>query len=470
MSASAGWGELGALVPELGWPAGDRGREGGSPGRLQGAFLQLVEELCQERPVMLVVEDLHWSDASTRSLLMYVMRAARDVPLLLVGTYRSDDLTRRHPLRPFLAEAARVPSTEVVELERLDAAGVVQLLAALLGTRPSPGMVDDVYGRSGGNPFLVEEVIAAGVDRSGRLSPRLQDILLARTTSLSPAAWSVLGAAAVGGQRTDDELLRRVCPLKTEELDAALGELLDSHVLELDTGGRGYVFRHALTAQAVYENVLPGERVRLHAAFAEAIGDDPDLAAAGGVLAAVERAGLWHRARHSREALGAWVDAAGAADAVYAPPEALAAYEHVLELWPIVDGAEELAGMDEVELLHRAAEAAYRAGPVARALAHAQRALTLVDDQAEPLRAAALSERLGSYSWTRVENRTPSPTTSGPLSWCPTALPAPYGHALSPATPGSSCSTGSIPRPRSAPKRRSTWRGKWEPSPRRRTP
>ena len=110
-----------------------RGREGGSPDRLQGAFLQLVEELCQERPVMVVVEDLHWSDASTRSLLMYVMRAARDVPLLLVGTYRSDDLTRRHPLRPFLAEAARLPSTEVVELERLDAAGVVQLLAALLG-------------------------------------------------------------------------------------------------------------------------------------------------------------------------------------------------------------------------------------------------------------------------------------------------------------------------------------------------
>ena len=71
---------------------------------------------------MVLVEDLHWSDASSRNLLMYVMRAAREVPLLLVGTYRSDDLTRRHPLRPFLAEAARLPSTDVVELERLDAA------------------------------------------------------------------------------------------------------------------------------------------------------------------------------------------------------------------------------------------------------------------------------------------------------------------------------------------------------------
>ena len=154
-----GWGELGALVPELGWPARDRGREGGSPGRLQGAFLQLVEELCHERPVMLVVEDLHWSDASTRSLLMYVMRAAREVPLLLVGTYRSDDLTRRHPLRPFLAEAARV--------------------------------------------------------RSGRLSPRLQDILLARTTSLSPAAWSVGG---ILGEEQGHGAVVALCGYRVEHL------------------------------------------------------------------------------------------------------------------------------------------------------------------------------------------------------------------------------------------------------------
>ena len=183
-----------------------------SPGRLQGAFLQLVEELCHERPVVVIVEDLHWSDASTRNLLMYTLRAARDVPLLLVGTYRSDEITRRHPLRPFLAEATRLPSTETVELVRLDAFGVAQLLAELLGSQPPPDMVDDVYGRCGGNPFLVEEVIAAGVDRrSGRLSPRLQDILLARTTSLSPTAAEVLRIAAVGGPRIDDRLLRRVC-------------------------------------------------------------------------------------------------------------------------------------------------------------------------------------------------------------------------------------------------------------------
>jgi tetratricopeptide (TPR) repeat protein len=396
-----GWGQLGALVPELGWHTRGRVRqEGGSPGQLQGAFLQLLEELCEARPVMVVVEDLHWSDTSTRNLLMYMMRAARDVPLLLVATYRSDDITRRHPLRPFLAEAARLPSTDIIELERLDAAGVAQLLAALLGRRPPPGMVDDVYQRCGGNPFLVEEVIAAGVDRRpGRLSPRLQDILLARTTSLSPQAAEVLRVAAVGGPRVDDRLLQRVCPLAPEMLDAALRELLDCHLLEPDGEDRGYVFRHALTAEAVYEDTLPGERVRLHAAFARVIGDDPDLATAGGALAAVERARHWHRARLGTEALPAWVEAATAAERVYAHPEALAAYENALELWPTIDGAEALAGLDEVDLLRRAADAARRAGPLARALTLAQSALALVDEREDPLRAAMLCERLGRYSW-----------------------------------------------------------------------
>jgi DNA-binding NarL/FixJ family response regulator len=397
-----GWAALGVLVPELGWTAGGRrrGGEGGSPGRLQGAFLQLVEELGGERSVVVIVEDLHWSDASTRNLLMYAMRAARDVPLLLVGTYRSDDLTRRHPLRPFLAEASRLPSTDTVELDGLEVAGVALLLAELLGGKAPPEMVADVSGRCGGNPFLIEEMTAAGIDRrSGRLPRRLQDILLARTSSLSPTAAEVLRIAAVGGPRFDDRLLRRVCPLAPEALDAALRELLDFHVLESDAEHRGYVFRHALTAEAVYDEVLPGERVRLHAAFARAIGEDPDLAAAGGALAAVERARHWQRARQAIEALPAWVEAARAAERVHAYPEALAAYESALELWPTIESAEALAGLDEVELMRRAAEAAYYAGTLNRGLTLAQHAFALVDEQEDPKRAALLAERLGRYSW-----------------------------------------------------------------------
>jgi DNA-binding CsgD family transcriptional regulator len=397
-----GWAALGALVPELGWPTSRRRRTGreASPGRLQGAFLQLVEELGQHRPVVVIVEDLHWSDASTRNLLVYAMRAARDVPLLLVGTYRSDDITRRHPLRPFLAEAVRLPSTDTVELDRLEAADVAQLLAELLESRVPPELVDDVCKRCGGNPFLVEEVTAAGIERrSGPLPPRLHDILLARTSSLSPQAAEVLRTAAVGGARIDDGLLRRVCPLVPEALDAALRELLDCHVLEPDPDERGYVFRHALTAEAVYDEALPGERVRLHTAFAHAIGDDPDLATAGRTLAALERAQHWHRARNTTEALPAWVEAATAAETVHAYPEALAAYENALELWPLIEDAGALSGLDEVDLMRRAADAAYRTGLLALALTLAQNALAVVNERDEPLRAAVLIERFGLYSW-----------------------------------------------------------------------
>ena len=395
------WAELEAISPHAASHARDGlPRQDGSAGRLHAAFLQVLEALCAERPVVVVVEDLHWSDASTRNLLMHTMRAARQLPLLLVGTYRTDELTRRHPLRPFLAEVARLRSTDVVELGRLDAAAVAELIAVTVGSRPSEAMVSEVYERCGGNPFLVEEVIAAGVaGGSGRLPPRLRDILLARTTSLTPEAAEVLRIAAVGGPRIDDALLRRVSPLEPGALDSAVRELLDCNVLVPHDDDRCYVFRHALTAEAVYEDTLPGERVRLHTAFAVAIGDDACLATAGGALAAVERARHWHRARHGVEALPAWVEAAAAAERVYAHPEALAAYEHALELWPTVEGPETLAGFDEIELLRRAAEAANRAGLSERALTLVRNAMALVDERVEPLRAAALNERLGRYTW-----------------------------------------------------------------------
>ena len=125
----------------------------------------------------------------------------------------------------------------------------------------------------------------------------------------------------------------------------------------------------------------------------------PALATVGGALAAVERARHWHRARHGVEALPAWVEAAAAAERVYAHPEALAAYEHALELWPTIEGPETLAGFDEIELLRRAAEAANRAGLSDRALTLVRNAMALVDERVEPLRAAALNERLGRYTW-----------------------------------------------------------------------
>ena len=402
----AGWqpdegaeADLAPLLPEFaGTDRGPRGQD--SAGRLQRAFLRTLDFLGRDRPVILSLEDLHWSDVSTRNLLSYVIRAASDTPLLVVCTYRTDELTRRHPVRPFLAEIARLPLTEVIELERLDRVGVTQLLAEILGEAPSAATADEVHERCSGNPFLVEEVAAAVRRGSGsRIPPRLQDVLLARTSSLSAEASDLLRVAAVGGVHVDERLLRTVLAGPPYELEAALRELLDHHLLEADIDGTGYVFRHSLTAEAVYEESLPGERSRLHASFAQALQDDPALAHVGSELASLERARHWHRARNAVEALPAWIEAAAAAERMHAHPEALGAYESALQLWPSVETASELTGIDEVELLRRSAEAANWAVAPARALALGEQALGLVDQQAEPLRAAVLLERLGRYAY-----------------------------------------------------------------------
>jgi DNA-binding CsgD family transcriptional regulator/tetratricopeptide (TPR) repeat protein len=392
--------DLAAVLPELRTSTDPSPRDRDSAGRLQRTFLRTLESLGCERPVVLAIEDLHWSDTSTRNLLSYVIRAARDIPLLVVGTYRTDELTRRHPVRPFLAEITRLPLTEVVELERLDRDGVTQMLTEILGMAPSTATAGEVHERCSGNPFLAEEIAASvGSGSAGRIPPLLQDVLLARTSSLSVEASEVLRVAAVGGVHVDERLLRTVLVWPSPELEAALRELLDHHLLEPDVDGTGYVFRHALTAEAVYEESLPGERSRLHASFAHALEQDPSLAHVGPALAALERARHWHHARNIVEALPAWIEAAAAAERVHAQPEALGAYESALQLWPSVEGANDLAGMDEVELLRRAAQAANLAGAPPRALVLSQHALSLVDERADVLRAAVLLERLGRYAY-----------------------------------------------------------------------
>ena len=330
---------------------------------------------------------------------MYTLRAAREAPLLLVGTYRSDDLTRRHPLRPFLAEVMRLPSTEVIELERLDAAAVAQLVAEILGGRPPPGIVDDVYGRCGGNPFLVEEVIAAGVDGAGRLSPRLQDILLARTASLSPEAPRCCGSRrsvargstiACCGASARCRLRRSMAPYASYSIATSSSQTARAAVTSSGTRSppRRCMRMLCLASGCASTPPSPTPSARIPT-WPPPVEPSPRSSAPGTGTAPARAP------RRSRRGL----KPAAAAERVYAYPEALAAYENALELWPTIEDARALAGLDEVELLHRAAEAAHRAGPLARALTLGQSALALVDERKDPLRAAMLAERLGRYSW-----------------------------------------------------------------------
>jgi DNA-binding CsgD family transcriptional regulator/tetratricopeptide (TPR) repeat protein len=392
--------ELARLLPELAAPdgpgTGERPASGGDPGpwsdrgRLFELLLVLLERLAAERPAVLVVEDLHWADRSTRDLLAFLHRNLRHGRLLLVMTYRSDELHRRHPLRPFLAELDRGRRAERLELARFGPDEVAAQLAGIQGAPAPPELTERIHARSGGNAFFVEELAAtAAAGADGELPPSLRDTLLARIELLAEPAQQVLGVASAAGSRVGHDLLAEVAGLGDAELLAGLREAVSAHVLLVDAGDGAYGFRHALVKEAVYAELLPGERTRLHARFAAALagrdgGGDPGLAA--------ELAWHWYAAHDLERALVAAVEAGRAAERAYAFAEAQRQFELALELWERVPAA--TAGLDKAELLARAGEAAANAGAADRAVALVRGALAEVAPGRDPLLAGQLTERL----------------------------------------------------------------------------
>jgi predicted ATPase len=204
---------LGRLLPELD-PGGaaEPAPEGVQVSQLLELVLGLLGRLSARRPLLLILEDLHWSDQSTRELVAFLIRSLRGVRVVLLATYRSDELNRRHPLRSLIASWDRVRTVQHVELRRFEPGEVAAQLGAILGTEPPAGLVDLVFDRSGGNAYLVEEL--AGLVRRGGdpadLPPSLADVLLSRVDALSPEAQRLLRTAAVAGRSVPDKLLAEV--------------------------------------------------------------------------------------------------------------------------------------------------------------------------------------------------------------------------------------------------------------------
>jgi DNA-binding CsgD family transcriptional regulator len=402
---------LSRLLPELArtGPAGSAGPgEPASPAAApagedmrKAQLLELVlgtlDRLSGIRPVLFAVEDLHWADRSTLDLIAFLIRSLRNARVVLVVTYRSDELHRRHPLRPLLTSWERDRSIDRIDLRRFERDEVAAQLNAILGEIPAPAVTDTVFDRSGGNAYLVEEL--AGVVRSNGdaadLPPSLMGVLLSRVDALSADAQRLLRTAAVAGRAVSDRLLAEVAGVGENELFTALREAVDSHLLVVDPGGQGYAFRHALTRDAVYEDMLPGERVRLHAAYGTVLEADPSLAGGAGEQAALAAslAYHWYAALDLPRALPASVDAAAQAMASYAPAEALRHLERALEIWPRVADARERTGVDRVEISRRAADAAYRFGALDRAQSLLADAMAELPATEDPVRKALLLEQ-----------------------------------------------------------------------------
>jgi DNA-binding CsgD family transcriptional regulator/tetratricopeptide (TPR) repeat protein len=323
-------------------------------------MLDTLERAAVPTGLMVVIEDLHWADASSRGLFEFVSRNLRDTPVALVGTVRTDEPDEAGFLA-WLAEVQRGPRAIRIDLEPLGRDELAELLAGVLGEPPSAELAGRVFERSGGNAFMAEELVAAG-EQSGLVPGNVRNLLLARMAGLSAPARGLLRLAAVVGVRVDHGLLAAAGGLGDEVLVAAVRELAENHLLVVDRSGQGYAFRHALTREAVYDDLVPGERQQLHRAVARALSDEPALGPPAPWAVAEAVAEHWFAAGELEPALAASVAAGNAAVEVVALPSALAHYERALALWDRVADPETVAGVERPVLLERAADAASGAG------------------------------------------------------------------------------------------------------------
>ncbi|HET7828565.1 MAG TPA: AAA family ATPase [Candidatus Limnocylindrales bacterium] len=396
--------DLARLVPSLG-----AAREAGTPTefvapRLLDGVLGVLQRLAEARPVLFIVEDLHWADAATREAIAFLARRLEADRVLLLMTFRADELHRRHPLLPWIAELERSGRIDRISLARLDEPQTAELLAAILGEPPKAGLVERVHRRSDGNPFFVEELVGAGAKAAaGPIPPTLREVLLARLVALPDPAQRVVQVAAVAGRRVDHDLLAEVANMDEETLIESLRGAVGGHVLVTSAGGTGagdgdYAFRHALLQEAAYDDLLPGERQRLHRAFAEALaarGPGTGAPAAGHWA---ELAWHWSAARDLRRSFEASVRATEAAIAAYAFADAQRHGERALEQWPAVEDAAGVAGMDRATLLDVVAQAAWLASDSRRSVALRRDAISELE-HGDPIRLGIAQERLGRALW-----------------------------------------------------------------------
>jgi len=382
---------LARLLPDGGDPAQSADLSSMARQQMFGAVLGALAELAVASPVLLVLEDLHWADATTRHLVTFLARMLRHERVAIVGTYRMDDLHRRHPLGEVVAELGRLPSVALVELGPLPAAALAEHLSNLPNgpSRLSTALLSSVVERAEGNAYYAEELLAASSGSSRVLPSGLAALLLARVARVSDAAQRVLRAAAVAGRRANDQLVLAASGLDDAEYTEAVREVV-AHQLLVPDGPDGYRFRHALLREAVYGDLLPGERTRLHGRFAALLADLPGAAA--------------ELAYHSLTghdvpgALAASVRAGAEAERIGAPAEAHRHYDQALELWDRATDPEKLAGMNRGELGMKSAVAAAASGDVPRALQLLRhlRAAALAGDATAEFRTRT-GERLAYY-------------------------------------------------------------------------
>ena len=230
----------------------------------------MLTGIAERRPLVLILDDLHWADRPTLLLLSFVLRGGRPAPLLVLGTYRDTEVGRRTPLAAALADLRRDGGAERIGLRGLAPGEVGELATAWLGAETAARVAGAVHARTGGNAFFVEEVLRGLADDDASVPESVRHAVGARLARLSPEADELLAVAAVLGLVVDAELLASVAGRPAAEVEPLLDELFEARLL-LAREGRALEFPHALVREAVDRDLNPLRRARLHRAAAAAL-------------------------------------------------------------------------------------------------------------------------------------------------------------------------------------------------------
>ena len=328
-------------------------------------------------PVVVVIEDLQWLDSCSADFLRFLLSRLGGEPLAVITTVRTDGLAARPRMRQLISELGRLPSVERIDLEPFDEGAVAEFLSRL-DIEASPAQTAAVFRRTRGNPYYVEALATApaSVSREEAVPRALADLLSGRLDGLPDDARAVVRCASVVARPVPDRLLRQVVGLPEDAADGALRAAVAEGLLCPE--GDGYVFAHDLLRTAVHDDLLPGERARLHAAYADAL-----EAGTGDRVSAAEIAHHVSEA-HDPPRVVAWsVRAADEATRVLAPHEAFQHLERALAAWPGVADAAALAAASHGQVAVRAALAAGLAGESSHAISWARRAIELCEAEGD---------------------------------------------------------------------------------------
>lgn len=288
--------ELSRLFPQVApTEAGDTGADPRDRKlRLFESVVALLSLSARPRGTLLVIEDLHWADGASRELLDYIVRRITGVPVMVVITCRSDELHRRHPAQPLMEQWRRSAETTVVDLAALVASEVAEMVQAIFHADSVRDEFRDLlFTRSSGNPFVIEETLKDAIDRGDifrtgtgwdrkpiselHIPRRVREAILARLEQLPPLHVNLVRAVAVLGRPCDFDVLVKLLGEPESKVQAALADCVQEQLLTGDGTAVGrYGFRHALTQEAVYDDLVVPERRRLHARAAQILAGESD--------------------------------------------------------------------------------------------------------------------------------------------------------------------------------------------------